>query len=442
VLLLPAAAAAAASAETPLLVLYEGGDDDEGALKRVRTQLRLQRGRFAVKLADFREVSSLLPAGQDLFVLGAVDIRPCVLDGPMPAAIIDGLVGDVSSALAYLEFDRAGRLLADVDALMPCLRGAVDPRTVGKYHLLRGLTAFYSSGAEEAQDEFRAGLLVSPFLQWNPDHPPAAEAVFRAAVGDALRTNRGLLTLSPGLFEHGTLYIDGVRVDPRMRTRDLFEGTHLVQWQTGEDDWVTIEGSIAADDTGALAHRADLLAALTARRGDPLQLEWLDERLQDTAAGTHEEVLVAQAARIVLFHKFSPGSGVWTNADITEQELLRARGRRLRGAAIGVGLGSGAAWLLAGGMFVLGAILDNNGLFSVSNAAFNFSVSIFVIGSVGLIGGSFMYAGGDQMARGRDRREYRRYQARVWRDKTLDDPLQEETDDPSRRPSDRADASP
>lgn len=410
---------ASAFAETPLLVLYEAGDDSDAALKRVRAQLRLQRGRFAVKLADFQEVRTLLPP-DDLFVLGDVKVRGCAMDQTLPAAALDGVVGDVSTALAYLEFEVATASLADAAALLPCLRGAVDPRTVGKYHLLRGLTAFYSAGPEAAQIQFRAGLLVSPFLQWNPDHPPAAEAAFRAAVGDALRTGRGLITLSPGLFEMGTLYIDGVEVDARMRTRDLFAGTHLLQWNQG-DEWITFEGAIDEEDSGAIAHRHDLLAALVARRGDPLHLAWLDRRLEERTEGTHEEVLVAEADRLVLFHKFHPTSGRWAEADITEQELLMARGRRTRGAAIGIGLGSGAVWLLSGGMFVVGAILGSSGLQGVSEGAFQFSISLFAIGTAGLVTGGFVYGAGDQMARGRDRKEYRRYRARVWHDKPLDD---------------------
>ncbi len=401
---------AAASAETPLLVLYEPGEDDDAAVKRVRTQLRLQMGRFAVKLAEFRPVGTVLDDDL-LYVIGPVGLRPCSREGSLPAAAFDGLVGDSAGSLAYLEFDEATATLDEAGAALPCLRDPVDPRTLSRYHLLRGVSAFYAEGPDAARDEFRRGLLVSPFLQWNPDYPPDAAEAFRAAVGDALRTDRGMMMLSPGVFGTGTLWIDGVEVDERLRTRDLFTGAHLLQWRPDDGDgWLTFEGRIDSDATSALAHRDDLLNALVRRRGEPLHLEWLDGRLATTE---HEEVLVADADdRLVLFHRFTPDTAAWVDADVTEQELLMARGRRLRGAGIAVGVGGAAVGLLSAGMFAAaGALLRN--AFDIGLSVGLGAFSLFVVSTVSLTAGAFVFAGGDQMARGRNRAEFKRYRARV-----------------------------
>ena len=396
--------------DTTVLILYEPGDDPEAALARVRASWRAQKGRFALELAEFQPVTGLLPPEQRLFLLGPARSLPCTQEFPVTSEAFTNMVRQGTRSLAWLEFDRVGVTLAMASGSLPCLSGVAERPALSRYHLLRGVSAYYSQGSKAARDEFRRGLLVSPFLQWDSDHPPDAEPAFREAVSDALRTGRGMLAISPGVVTEGNLWINGEAVDPRTRTRDLFAGLHLLQWGTS-DRFVTLHTPVEAGQGIGLAHRTDLLLALVTREADRLTELWIADRLDTEArqGGFDEVVVAAPTAELVLFHRYEPGQGSWQEA---RAEALRAqieRGRRLRTQGLAIGLGGVAVTLLGMGMTWAGLV---NGLDRPAEAlSATVGLVLVGVGGTGVLIGIPLLARGTKMARGRDRAEFLRYRA-------------------------------
>lgn len=390
------------------LVLFDPADDLDASLDRIRDAYRQQKGRHAVLLSDFRPLDEVLPPGQRLFVLGPVSPLPCALEFPVTAQAFTNLVRDGTTALAWLEFATVEGTLVRAGNALPCLDSVADRESLSRYQLLRGVSAFYSRGPASARAEFRQGLLVSPFLQWDPDHPPEAEEAFRQAVGDALRTGRGLLSIAEGVVSEGTLWIDGEPVDSRTRTRDLFEGLHLLQWGTS-DRFVTLQTPIAAGQEAGLAHRSDLARALTTREAGRLTEAWLADRLDAQAAkgGWEDVVVVGESGGSLLFHRYLPGERVWVEA--RPEDLLRRieDGRRMRSQGLTIGLGGAAVALLGVGMTWAGLV---NGLDRPAEAlSATVGLVLVGVGGAGTLAGIPLLARGDAMAKGRDRDEVLRY---------------------------------
>jgi hypothetical protein len=406
----------AVPASATTLVLFEPGDDPEAALRAVQAAWRGQKGRAALQVAEFRPVPSLVPDGE-LFTLGELHPQPCENAGTVAAATFVELVEEGAGALAWLEFDETAQALELARVSLACLSGVPEVDSLSRYHLLRGVSAFYSRGAEASQEEFRRGLLVSPFLQWDADHPPDAEEAFRAAVGDALRTGRGMLALSPGVMNGGSLWIDGVQVDPRTRTRDLFEGLHLLQWRTA-DELVTLHAAIGAGGTAGLAHRDDLLRSLVSRETDPLTESWLADRLDTQAeGGDFSEVIVAvDQTDLVLFHRYRPGLRVWHEVRAEELRGQIERGRTMRSQGLAIFLGGAAVSLVGAGMAWgvqanEGAPIDpaNPGAPAPLTAGSTIGMVLLGVGGAGAAIGFPIFVRGDQLSRGRDPEEVRRY---------------------------------
>ena len=407
-LLLLLLAAPARAATT--LVLFDPGEDPETALERARTAWRAQKGRFALQRVEFRPLSDLLPPEQRLFLLGPVRPTPCGEDFPVSAEAFTNLVRQGAGSLSYLEFDQVQATLDLAHRSLPCLSGVAERPSLSRYHLLRGVSAFYSQGSKAARDEFRRGLLVSPFLQWDSDHPPDAEQAFRAAVSDALRTGRGMLAISPGVVSEGTLWINGEPVDPRIQTRDLFAGLHLLQWSTS-DRFVTFQMPVEAGQGIGLAHRSDLLLALTSRHADRLTELWIADRLDEEAKGSGllEVVVAAPDAELVLFHRYDPQTRSWDEARAETLREQIERGRRMRSQGLAIGLGGAAVTLLGMGMTWAGLV---NGLQRPAEAlSATVGLVLVGVGGTGVLIGIPVFARGGQMARGRDRDEFLRYRA-------------------------------
>ena len=403
-LLLTAAPARAATT----LVLFEPGHDPEAALAEVRLAWRAQKGRFALQLVEFRPLARLLPPEQRLFLLGPGRSLPCHEDFPVSAEAFTNLVREGAGSLAYLEFDRVQETLDLASRSLPCLSGVAERPALSRYHLLRGVSAFYSQGGKAARDEFRRGLLVSPFLQWDDRLPPDAEEAFAEAVSDALRTGRGMLGISSGVVTEGTLWLDGDPVDPRTRTRDLFEGLHLLQWGTS-DRFVTLQIPVEAGQGIGLAHRSDLLEALTSREADRLTEWWIADRLDlEASAGGFVEVIIAAAdAEHVLFHRYEPRSRTWDEARGEELRAQIERGRRMRDQGLAIGLGGAAVTLLGMGMTWAGLVNELQRPAEALSATVG--LVLVGVGGTGILIGIPVLARGTAMARGRDRQDFLRY---------------------------------
>jgi hypothetical protein len=407
-LLLLLIAAPARAATT--LVFFDPGEDSEAALSEVRAAWRAQKGRFALQVVEFRPLGKLLPPAKRLFLIGPARAVRCEEEFPVSAEAFTNLVREGGGSLAYLEFDRVQQTLDLARRSLPCLSGVAERPSLSRYHLLRGVSAFYSQGRKAARDEFRRGLLVSPFLQWDDHLPPDAEEVFVDAVSDALRTGRGMLSISPGVVTEGTLWIDGEPVDPRTRTRDLFEGLHLLQWSTS-DRFSTLQIPVEAGQGLGLAHRSDLLLALTSRDADRLTEGWIADRLDLEARGGGfiEVVVAAPDAEHVLFHRYEPRNRTWDEARASELRMQIERGRLMRDQGLVIGLGGVAVTLLGMGMTWAGLV---NGLQRPAEAlSATVGLVLVGVGGTGLLIGVPVFARGSAMARGRDREEFLRYRA-------------------------------
>ncbi len=399
----------AASGATTL-VLFDVGDDPEAALALARASWRAQKGRFALRLAEFQPLPGLVPTERRLFLLGSARAVPCGQEFPVTSEAFTNMVRQGASSLAWLEFDQVQMTLELAAESLPCLDGVAERPALSRYHLLRGVSAYFAQGSKAARDEFRRGLLVSPFLQWDSDYPPDAEPAFREAVSDALRTGRGLLSISPGVVTEGNLWINGESVDPRTRTRDLFAGLHLLQWGTS-DRFATLQIPVGEGQAIGLAHRTDLLQALVSRDADRLTEAWIADRLDAEArAGSFTEVVVAApVAELVLFHRYDPRTRSWDEA---RAEALRAqieRGRRMRTQGLVIALGGAAVTLLGMGMTWAGLVNE----LSRPAEALSATVGLVLVGvgGTGVLIGVPVFARGAKMARGRDRAEFLRYRS-------------------------------
>jgi hypothetical protein len=297
------------------------------------------------------EVGVLLQDDGQLLVLGDARLRPCA-GAPTAPEAFESHVEAAASAVAYVDYDAGAAALGAAHESLPCLSGPVSPEALSRYYFLRGLVAYYRSGPEQAQQEFRAGLLVSPFLQWDPVFPPDALPAFEAALADALKAERAFLSLSQGALAGGRLWLDGVEVDRRTRTTPIFAGTHLFQWSPdGGEPW-TFVGRVDGGGTTELVVRDDLAQGFLDRTGSPIQLAFMDGRVKARLDEANRSAVLAEPAPVPLFHRFDPESETWQLADVHALEVRVEAGRRQRRAGGGL-IAAGIAASVAGSLWAI-----------------------------------------------------------------------------------------
>ena len=311
---------------------------------------------------------------------------PAIVLGDAPTVACEREPGDtdelslLNDAVFDLVLDQdylpAVGALAEVEALLPCLNRVPSADLMGRFHFMRGVVAYYAGGEHAATRRFEEALLVSPFLQWDTTWPPVVKPTFDAAVAGALQARAALLSLSPGMVEAGSFWLDGRAVDARTRTSALYEGTHLLQWRPagGEvSSWVV---EAEAGHFVTVVHRGDAVEALLSGHADAGVTAFAVERvLAPVERQAMAQLAVAEPWEVTLFHVHEPQTGRWQLADLDAIDRWRRSGRQLRTAGIGMilgglaGAGIGVA-TVAGGVEqareIHGDIFDEDGYGSLS----------------------------------------------------------------------------
>lgn len=345
-LLLCAAPGAVSAAE---LVLAAPGGSDIQQVERDFWRRTGHRDVVVVRPSDV--VASFEP-----FVLLGVEPTPCTGD-PSDDPSVDAMVSEAAGALNYVEYGPAEDALNGAWAALPCLSGRLSPETLSRLYFFRGLTSFYQQGDDVSRREFRQGLLVSPFLQWDPTYPPDAHPVFEAALNDALQAGEGLLELSRPLFAEAEVRVDGLQIDQRTRTRPMFEGMHLLQIVRG-DDTRTFFFELEAGGAAELLRRDDLASALHSGEAGPLARATLAAELGARGGQVGSNIIwVERPGSPTVFDRYFPAEDRWERADARAVADRIRRGRRLQ--ALGVGaIAFGVATTVVGGVVALQSLQD------------------------------------------------------------------------------------
>lgn len=329
-LLLPAAATAEPA---PTVVIHVS---DEALVREAWLQ---QQG--AVDGLRLASLDQVFPPAAAAVLLGDATVTGCSGE-PVSPADLTALNRKALDDLAMMEYLAASTTLAEVDGLLPCLNGAPRPMDLAAYHMLRGIVAFETSGPDEASQRFEEGLLVSPFLQWDERFPPSVKPSFDAAVKTAISAERGFLSVSEGILGGGSLWLDGLAVDPRTRTTTVYEGLHLLQWSEAGGPVQSWMVAVEPGDTVVLLHRDDAVSSLLEARADPLLSGFArDQVLAPVERGPLAEFVVAEPGEIMLFHRFDAAAGTWIRADVNALEDYRAAGRRMRNTGIVASIAGG-----------------------------------------------------------------------------------------------------
>lgn len=297
----------------------------------------------------FVPVLEVFPAEQPVVLVGQADVRFCDAE-PVDGTAFSHLVDRVADHVLMMEYLEAAVSLGAIDEALPCLVEAPPPTVLGRYHVLRGLVAFYAETPEAATDRFEEGLLVSPFLQWDETWPPQVRPSFDAAVTGALTAGTAFLSISGRLTSEGTLWLDGLEVDPRTRTTTLYEGTHLLQWKDPAGHLSSWLATVGEGDSLQAVHRGDAVdLVLTGTAERPLADHARERVLAPVEREAGGRLVVAQPWEVVLFHEYDAAFGRWWLTDLAQLQERRQSGRRMKTAG-GVMIGAGVATALVGGL--------------------------------------------------------------------------------------------
>lgn len=342
-LLLPSAAPAATA------VVYDPALGE----KEVATAWLQQQGRDV----DVRYVSvdEVFDPSSPAVLLG--DVTPAVCGGePADRQAFQSVALEVDEAAFGMEYLTASAALDRQTALLPCLNEVPDSAELSHYHFMRGVVAWYAEGPAVATKRFEEALLVTPFLQWERRYPPELRPSFEEAVRSALEAEKALFSVSGGIVEAGTFYVNGLAFDPRARTTNLYEGTHLLQWVPAEGATATWMVEVRGGQFVTLVHRPDAVSALLAGRADAGVTEFAMSRvLAPVEREAVSTVAVAESWDVILFHEYDVANSTWRLADLEAIELWRQTGRNLRLTGVGLMLGGAVAGVLGGVLGGLGA---------------------------------------------------------------------------------------
>lgn len=297
----------------------------------------------------FVPVDEVFFPDQPVVLVGQAEVRFCQGD-PVGADAFGDLVAGVVDHVLMMEYLEAAGVLAAIDDALPCLTEAPPPTLLGHYHVLRGLVAYYAETPEVATDRFEEGLLVSPFLQWDETWPPQVRPAFDAAVTGALTAGTAFLSISARLTAEGTLWLDGLEVDPRTRTTSLYEGTHLLQWREVDGALSSWLAAVGQGDSLAAVHRQDAVDSVLAGQADRGLADFARERvLAPVERERGGRLVVAQPWEVVLFHEYDAAFGRWWLTDLATLQERRLSGKRMRTAG-GVMIGTGVGSAIVGGL--------------------------------------------------------------------------------------------
>lgn len=345
-LLVPGAAEAAAR-----VVLQDG---DEAAVA-VKTAWMAQFG-DAVGVR-FVGVAEVFPPAEPVMMLGDVNREVCAGEA---RSVLDFEAGSdaVIDLVAGMSYQEAGVAIGRVFEMLPCLTAAPSPEQLGHFQFMRGIVAFYFEGPAKATDRFEEALLVSPFLQWDTRYPPPVKPSFDEATMSAVQAESAFLSVSERVFTEGSLWLNGVGVDPRTRTHSLYAGTHLLQWK-GAGAEATLNWVVHLDggDSVALVEREDAVEMLLQGDAGPIVTEHVQAQVIAPVERNAGGVLyVAYEDDVVGFHSYDPIGSRWRPVDVLALERHVLGGERLQ--AVGIVMSVAGGFLLGGGLTVSGLRRD------------------------------------------------------------------------------------
>ena len=300
--------------------------------------------------ADVRYISvdSVFAPDAPAILLGDVDAQPCAAE-PADRAAFQALSAAADDAAFSMEYLAAATALERLARLLPCLTEVPDSAELSHFHLLRGVVAFYAQGEVEATRRFKEALLVTPFLQWNTRYPPAIRPSFEAAVRAALHAEKAFFSVSERIVEEGVFYVNGLAFDPRTRTANLYEGSHLLQWVPKGGKTATWMVQVQGGQFITLVHRQDGVDALLAGHADAGVTEFAMGRvLAPVEREAVSSVAVAEDWEVMLFHHYDVLSQQWRLADLEAIEIWRQTGRGVRAGGLAMVAGGVVAGLVGG----------------------------------------------------------------------------------------------
>jgi hypothetical protein len=302
-------------------------------------------------------VDTIFDPSAPAIVLGDVDATLCEGE-PADRAAFQALSKEADNAAFGMEYLSASAVLGRLERLLPCLTEVPDSTELSHFHLLRGVVAWYAQGEAEATRRFKEALLVTPFLQWNTRYPPELRPSFEEAVRSALHAEKAFFSVSPRIVDEGTFTVNGLAFDPRTRTANLYEGSHLLQWVPTSGTASTWHVEVKGGQFVTLVHRQDALDDLLTGRADAGVTEFAMTRvLAPVEREAVSSVAVAQDWDVMLFHRFDVVSKTWRLADLAAIDVWRRTGRTMRGVGAGL-IAGGVVSAIVGGVFWVPAFND------------------------------------------------------------------------------------
>ncbi len=313
-------------------VVYE---PSEGSIDYAKKAWMLQFGDdIGVRWTSVSEVFS---DDEPVTVLGGGSRHECTRKAAGTQAL-EAATHAIVSEVTRMNYDTAGLAIDRARDMLPCLTRAPSPELLAGFHFMRGIVAFYAEGTAKASERFQEALLVSPFLQWDTRYPPPVKPSFEGAIAGAMTAPTAFLSISPRVTKEGRLWLNGVEVDLRTRTRSLYSGTHLIQWApddaTDTTNWVL---DLKEGTSVAIVARRDAVDGLLAGDADAAVTEFTQAQILapvERKAGS--TLYVARSGEPVQFHGYDPLGSRWRPVDALSLKRHVSNGKRLQG--IGVGL--------------------------------------------------------------------------------------------------------
>ncbi len=377
-------AALAGAARAGALVLHDRSSDDQAL-----SEISELTGRKSSEL-EVMDIQALVGAAPARFI-GGTALQVCEGSPTSPAALA-GMLGELRSAVLYVDYERAMGLHSKMAAAIPCLSGPLDPALAAEAWLLLGYVLHEEGRADEAQAAFgQVGVFV-PTFPW-PDNlnPDFAPRYFQARDTSAAEVSVRVFPVPDSLMVDGVLVKGGAL--------SLAAGLHVVQYGDKLDRVLAFE--VAGADDLLIPAAASVASAASAAGG-------ADELLSGLLAlgldpGT--EVLVATNGRVFQGNVGERWSEVlptgpspvgraltWSGAGLVvvggaTSAITYAIGRSAYDDMITAQDDATTAYDEASQRVVQGEFDDASGRFTVANR-------LLLVSNVATVGGALMLGGG------------------------------------------------
>jgi hypothetical protein len=160
--------------------------------------------------------------GMPLLFSNAVVLGDCSVY-PKKISDVETSLGNVGSALDYMELEKADGHMVRVENNLRCLDEPVTPELLSKIYFISGLTHFYRKEEEKTIEQWTQAYSFNEELIWDEQFEPSGKSLFEETLTDLKFTAQSTLLLLPSST---SMFIDGVE---KNNQSDLHSGKHLVQ---------------------------------------------------------------------------------------------------------------------------------------------------------------------------------------------------------------------